>query len=104
MYTEKPSANAEAIEMEFRRKAMNVKGFSPNQVRSNGHPRPDGKLIRQLMNQAKMKPRHLAEHIGVDSNKIQLILKGVGTEINYIADLAELLEVRTKDLLKNQGK
>ena len=98
MYTEKPSANAEAIEMEFRRKAMKKNGVTHK--RTNGHPRPDGELIRQLMDQAKMKPRHLAEHIGVNSNKIQLILKGVGTEIHHIADLAELLEVSTKDLLK----
>lgn len=100
MYVVEATPRQKEIEQTFTRKAMKDGDLTTKKVRSNGHPRPDGELIRKLMNQANMKPRHLAQHIGVDTAKIQLILKDVGTEINLIASLADLLKVTTQDLIK----
>ena len=63
-------------------------------------PKPDGKLIRKLMNQAKMKPKDLYTKAGINSSQIQKMFRGVGTDLCRIEAVAMVLEVDVKYLVK----
>jgi len=63
-------------------------------------PKPDGRLIRKLMNQAKMKPKDLWSKANITSDQLQKTLKGVGTDIEKLEAIAEVLEVEVKYLIK----
>lgn len=102
IYVVQPTESQKAIEDTFRSKAMKDSAIEEKRTRTNGHPRPDGKLIRKLMNQAKMKPRDLSEKIGVTKDKIQLIFRDVGTEIEIIQKIAEVFEIEVKHIIRKK--
>ena len=99
MMTVEATARQMIIEKNINDKIM---GNSRNFVkkRTNGKPKPNGKLVRQLMNQAKLKPRDLAEKAKTSSDQIQKIFRGVGTDIEIIDSVAEVFEIQAKDIIK----
>jgi len=102
MYVVAPTEAQKAIEDKFRRKAMKEGAPVHKTRRDNGFPKPDGSLIRKLMNQAGMKPRNLCEKVGVDGAKIQLIFRGVGTERPIIERIADVFEIEPKHIIKKR--
>ena len=99
MMTVQPTARQMIIEQQFRDKAMGkVRDFKG--TRTNGKPKPNGKLVRQLMNQAKLKPAQLAEKAKTTSNQMQKIFNGVGTDILILEAVAEVFEIKAKDIIK----
>ncbi len=63
-------------------------------------PKPDGVLIRKLMNQAKLRPRDLAEKVKIKPDQLQKILRGVGTDQAVLDCIAEHFEIETKHIIR----
>ena len=63
-------------------------------------PKPDGALIRKLMNQAGLRPRDLAAKAKIKSDQLQKILRGVGTDQERLDCIAEIFEIETKHIIR----
>lgn len=57
-----------------------AKSSSKYKRKTTDKPKPDGRLIRSLMNQAKMKPKDLWRKANISSDQLQKTLRGVGTD------------------------
>ncbi len=63
-------------------------------------PKPDGVLIRKLMNQSKLRPRDLAKKVKIKSDQLQKIFRGVGTDQQILDCIAEFFGVESKHITK----
>tara|TARA_R110002020_G_scaffold296412_2_gene511986 strand:+ start:153 stop:488 length:336 start_codon:yes stop_codon:yes gene_type:complete len=75
-------------------------GKNPYTRKTQDKPKPDGVLIRKLMNQAKLRPRDLAEKVKIKPDQLQKILRGVGTDQAVLDCIAEYFEIETKHIIK----
>jgi len=85
------------IKMANKRSAKSSRNYKRKTV---DKPKPDGRLIRSLMNQAKMKPKDLWSKANITSDQLQKTFRGVGTDFDKIESLAEVLKVEVKYLIK----
>ena len=75
-------------------------GKNPYTRKTQDKPKPDGVLIRKLMNQAKLRPRDLAEKVKIKPDQLQKILRGVGTDQAVLDCIAEHFEIEAKHIIK----
>ena len=52
------------------------------------------------MNQAKLRPRDLAEKVKIKSDQLQKIFRGVGTDQPILDCIAEFFGIETKHIIK----
>ena len=82
------------------RRHYKEKTKNPYTRKTQDKPKPDGILIRKLMNQAKLRPRDLAAKVKIKPDQLQKILRGVGTDQEILDCIAEVFEIETKHIIK----
>ena len=85
----------DAVKGHYRDKTKN-----PYTRKTRDKPKPDGVLIRKLMNQAKLRPRDLAEKVKIKSDQLQKIFRGVGTDQPILDCIAEFFGIEVKHIIK----
>ena len=75
-------------------------GKKPHARKTQDKPKPDGVLIRKLMNQAKLRPRDLAGKVKIKPDQLQKILRGVGTDQAVLDCIAEYFGIETKHIIR----
>lgn len=85
----------DAVKRHYRDKTKN-----PYTRKTQDKPKPDGALIRKLMNQAKLRPRDLAAKVKIKPDQLQKILRGVGTDQEILDCIAEVFEIEAKHIVK----
>jgi len=111
MYVIQPTERQREIELQIIAKydkeakqaiQRNIKYAEKNKYtrKTQDKPKPDGALIRKLMNQAKLRPRDLAEKVKIKPDQLQKILRGVGTDQVILDCIAEVFEIEAKHIIK----
>jgi len=111
MHTVQPTPRQREIELEVlarydKESAQAVARHHKSQAKygykrkTQDKPKPDGVLIRKLMNQAGLRPRDLAAKAKIKSDQLQKILRGVGTDQERLDCIAEIFEIETKHIIR----
>jgi len=85
----------DGVKRHYRDKTKN-----PYTRKTRDKPKPDGVLIRKLMNQSKLRPRDLAKKVKIKSDQLQKIFRGVGTDQLTLDCIAEFFGIESKHIIK----